>query len=373
MLTQAEGICISSIVQHKYMTPKDIPRFRQDLLSWFKTHHRKLPWRETKDPYQIWVSEVMLQQTQVKKVVGYYQKFIDKFPTLQHLAEAELQDLLKCWEGLGYYARARNLRKAAKVIVGEMGGEVPTDYPTFRKLPGVGDYIVAAVQSIAFNRPYAVVDGNVKRVLARLLLIDAPVNQSASAKVFQEKADTLLDGDAPGQFNQAMMELGATICRPKSPLCVVCPVNSFCCAFQTARQNEFPVRIKSKPMPEYHIAVGVISKGEHVLITQRQAEGLLGGLWEFPGGKVKVGETAEVACVRELQEGMNLCVESVEFLTRVRHAYTHFKIVVDVFRGRYQSGAVVLNGPVDYRWIRIDEIDQYPFPRVNHKFIPLLK
>jgi len=355
------------------MTLKEIAQFRKDLLKWFKTYQRKLPWRDTKNPYHIWVSEVMLQQTQVKKVLEYYQKFVDKFPTLWHLAEADLQDVLKIWEGLGYYARARNLHKAAKLVTGEMDGKVPSDYQQFRKLPGVGDYIAAAVQSIAFDSAYAAVDGNVKRVFARLFLIDSPINQSASLKIFQEKADLLLDSNAPGHFNQAMMELGATVCRPKSPTCIVCPVQTFCRAFHTARQEKFPVRVKAKPTPEYHLAVGVVYRNDNILITQRKPDGLLGGLWEFPGGKIDEGETAEAACVRWMQEGVNLSVEIIEFLTRVRHAYTHFKIVVDVFRCDYQSGEVVLNGPVDYRWICVDEIDQYPFPRANHKFIPLLK
>ena len=355
------------------MTSKEITLFRKNLLAWFDTHSRKLPWRETEDPYRIWVSEVMLQQTQVKKVLEYYQKFVSRFPNVSSLAGAPLQDLLKTWEGLGYYARARNLHKAAQVVVGDLGGEIPADYAAFRKLPGVGEYIAAAVQSIAFNHPYAVVDGNVKRVLARLFLIDTPINQSASAKVFQERADLLLDHDVPGIFNQAMMELGATACRPQSPTCIVCPVNTVCRAFQTVRQEEFPVRQKSKPLPEYHIVAGVIHRGDRILITQRKPEGLLGGLWEFPNGKIRVEETAEQACVRTIREETDLLVEPIEYLTRVKHSYTHFKIVLDVFQCHYRSGEVVLNEAIDYRWITVDQIDQFPFPRSNHKFIPLLK
>ena len=354
------------------MNPKEITLFRKNLRAWFETHHRKLPWRETEDPYRIWVSEVMLQQTQVKKVLEYYQKFVNRFPDVESLAGAALQDLLKTWEGLGYYARARNLHRAAQVVVGDLEGEIPADYAAFRKLPGVGEYIAAAVQSIAFNRPYAVVDGNVKRVLARLFLINAPINQSASTKIFQERADLLLDHTTPGVFNQAMMELGATVCRPRSPTCIVCPVNAGCRAFQTAGQEEFPVRQKPKPLPEDHIVAGVIHKDDRVLITQRKLEGLLGGLWEFPGGRIQIKETAEQACSRTIREETSLLIEPIEYLTRVKHAYTHFKIVMDVFHCYYRSGEVVLNEAIDYRWITVDQIDQFPFPRSNHKFIPLL-
>ena len=344
--------------------------FRDALLMWFADYQREMPWRNTDDPYRIWVSEVMLQQTQVKKVIGYYDKFIARFPGVQDLAAAPLQDVLKVWEGLGYYARARNLHKAAQVIVNELDGEVPRDYATFRKLPGVGDYSAAAVQSIAFNAPYAAVDGNIKRVLARLFLMDAPINDAKSAKVFQQEADALLDQDAPGRFNQAMMELGAMVCRPQSPTCLVCPVNTFCEAFQTGRQDEFPKRRASKPTPEHHLAVGVIYNGVgEVLITQRQLDGLLGGLWEFPGGQIADGETAEAACVRNVAEVVNLSVTNVRYLTRVRHAFTHFKIVVDVFQCDYQAGEVALNGPRDAKWVPISALRDYPLPRATHKFL----
>ena len=344
--------------------------FRDALLDWFKDYQRDMPWRNTDDPYRIWVSEVMLQQTQVKKVVDYYERFIARFPNVPDLAAAPLQDVLKVWEGLGYYARARNLHKAAQVIVNELAGEMPRDYVTFRKLPGVGDYSAAAVQSIAFNAPYAAVDGNIKRVLARLFLMDAPINDAKSAKLFQAKADELLDRDASGLFNQAMMELGAMVCRPQSPTCLVCPVNTFCEAFQTGRQDEFPKRRASKPTPEHHLAVGVIynSAGE-VLITQRQLDGLLGGLWEFPGGQIGEDETAEAACVRNIAEVVNLSVTNARYLTRVRHAFTHFKIVVDVFQCDYAAGDVVLNGPRDAKWIQIAALRDYPLPRATHKFL----
>ena len=358
---------------HKKPLPEHYQDFRDTLVTWFNSYQRDMPWRRTDDPYRIWVSEVMLQQTQVKKVVGYYERFIERFPDVQHLAVAPLQDVLKVWEGLGYYARARNLHKAAQVIVNELDGKVPQDYATFRKLPGVGDYSAAAVQSIAFDAPYAAVDGNIKRVLARLFLMGAPINDAKSAKLFQAKADELLDRNVPGLFNQAVMELGATVCRPQSPTCLICPVNSFCEAFYMARQDEFPKRRETKPTPEHYLAVGVIYNGaDEVLITQRQLDGLLGGLWEFPGGEIAEGETAEVACVRNIAEVVNLSVKNMRYLTHVRHAFTHFKIVVDVFECDYQTGEVVLNGPLDAKWIEIGALGDYPLPRATHKFLDKL-
>lgn len=355
------------------MTTEEILRFRKHLLTWFSVHQRQLPWRQTRDPYCVWVSEVMLQQTQVKKVLAYFVEFVQKFPNVQHLAAANLEAVLKSWERLGYYARARNLHKAAKIIMDEMGGEIPAEYHQFRKLPGVGEYIGAAVQSLAFGHPYPVVDGNVKRVVSRLFLMDSPMNTSSSARSLREKAGGLLDPDRPGLFNQAMMELGATICRPRRPVCSDCPVGAFCQAFQMNRQDQIPRITRTRPLPEHHIVAGIVYKSSHMLITRRKPRGLLGGLWEFPGGKVKRGETGEQACIREIREEVNLSIEIIGFLTRVKHAYTHFKIVMDVFRCRYQSGDVVLRGPVDYRWITVDEIDTFPFPGANHKFIPLLK
>ena len=355
------------------MTQKEIHQYRKKLLNWFNKNQRKLPWRKTKNPYNIWVSEVLLQQTQVKKVLDYYENFIHQFPDVNTLAKADLQEILKVWEGMGYYARARNLHKAVKILIEKQAGRVPDSYSEFRKLPGVGDYIAAAVQSQAFNAPLAVVDGNVKRVLSRLFLIEKPTNLSSYNKVFKEYADLLLDQSVPGTFNQAMMELGATICRPKKPKCYECSVVNFCKAYKTNQQTKFPVTIQAKPRPEFHIAVGIVRKDRHVLITQRQPDGLLGAMWEFPGGRVSLGESTKHACIRKIKEKVNLDVEVSSFLTRINHTYTHFKITVDVFNCRCQSGKVVLNGPQNYRWISIEELDKFPFHTANHKFIPLLR
>jgi A/G-specific adenine glycosylase len=346
---------------------------RQRLLQWYQKNQRQLPWRQTDNPFYIWISEVMLQQTQVKTVIPYYLKFLDRFPDINSLAGADLQEVLKVWEGLGYYARARNLHRAAKIVLDRYGGEVPAVRQEFRKLPGVGPYIASAVLSIAHGLPYAVVDGNVKRVLARLFLIDLPVNMTATLKTFDQIATKLLHTRRPGIFNQAMMELGAVVCRSSNPLCNTCPLMKNCQAFEKQQVLKYPKRIQTKPVPTHHIAVGVVYKKDWVLITRRRPEGLLGGLWEFPGGKIGKKENAEQACIREIKEEVNLNVKIEAIITRVKHAYTHFKIVLDVFRCSYVSGRVKLNGPVDYRWIRLSEIDAYPFPKANLKFIPLLE
>jgi A/G-specific adenine glycosylase len=354
------------------MKPNDLKKFRKKLLTWYHHHQRRLPWRETIDPYHIWVSEVMLQQTQIKTVLPYYRNFLLQFPDVQHLAASKLQDVLKAWEGMGYYARARNLHRAAKVITTQHHGKVPEDPTEIRKLPGVGDYIAAAVLSIAYNRPHAVVDGNVKRVLARLYKIDAPINTSSSFKTFKTISKGLIDLRHPGLFNQAMMDLGSMLCKPKNPLCHDCPLPSFCHARQEGVVSEYPKRIQKPAVPLNHIVAGVIYKDNHMLITRRKSEGLLGGLWEFPGGKVRENESPESACSREIKEEVNLEVRIHKHITRVKHAYTHFKIIMDVFVCEYVSGEVQLNGPADYHWIALHEIDQYPFPKANRKFIPLL-
>jgi A/G-specific adenine glycosylase len=355
------------------MKTRTLDYFRKRLIQWYDKNHRRLPWRETIDPYHIWVSEVMLQQTQVNTVIPYYRRFLDHFPELKQLARADLQEVLKVWEGMGYYARARNMHQAAVSVLNEHNGLIPVNLDKFKRLPGVGDYIASAVLSIAFSQPYAVVDGNVKRVIARMQKIDAPVNDTKSFSTFKRASHTLLDRRRPGIYNQAIMELGATVCKPKNPECGICPIQSYCLSCRDQRVPEYPRRVRTRTIPQYHVVVGIVFKNGKVLITRRKINGLLGGLWEFPGGNVIDEEACEEACIREIREKVNLSIEINTYLQRIRHAYTHFKIIMDVFICRYVSGEVFLNGPTDYHWVTLDEIDRYPFPRSHHKFIPLLK
>jgi len=345
--------------------------FRNCLVRWYLEHRRELPWRHAADPFGIWVSEVMLQQTQVDTVIPYYRRFMARFPTIGHLVEADLQEVLKLWEGLGYYARARNLHRAARQVATNNDGILPDNVDALRRLAGIGGYIAAAVASIAFGRPHAVVDGNVKRVLARLLLMDTPVNRPDAYALFEREAQSLLDSEDPGRFNQAMMELGALVCRPKRPHCDACPVAAFCQGYLTGQVSTYPKRIRKPSIPTRAIAAGVIRKDGKVLILQIPLEGLLGGFWEFPGGGVDAGESAEAACIRHIRTKTGLSVDACGHLGRIRHAYTHFRVLADLFLFRWRSGSVFLDGPVDHRWVDPEELVHYPLPKTHHKFMSL--
>ncbi len=346
---------------------------QRSLSDWYTAHKRHLPWRETKDPYRIWISEVMLQQTRVTTVIPYFNTFLRRFPDIKGLAEADSDALLKTWEGLGYYARARNLQKAARIIVDDFNGCIPDTREELIKLPGIGDYIASAVVSIAFGKPHAVADGNVKRLLSRLFEIEAPVNKQASHRIFKAYAQELIKESDPGAFNQAMMEAGAKLCLPGNPVCGDCPVRSLCRAFSKDRTNELPRRIPRKKVPTFQIAAGIVRKNGKLLITRRDPDGLLGGLWEFPGGKLKENEDAASACIREIYEETGLTVAIDGYLTRVSHAYTHFKIEMDVFYCSHLAGDIRLNGPCDFRWIDLEDIPGFAFPRANLKFIPMIE
>ncbi len=342
-------------------------------MGWYEGNQRALPWRETRDPYRIWVSEVMLQQTRVDTVIPYYHRFLRRFPNVAALAAADREEVLKAWEGLGYYGRARNLHRAARMVDDELDGVVPGDRKAFQRLPGVGDYISAAVLSIAFNQPFAVVDGNVKRVLARICKIETPVNTSPGHKSVQKKADALLDRSRPSLFNQAVMELGALVCTPAEPDCGACPVSSFCRAFRDGSVSEFPRKQKKKATPTRTFAVGVVRDNAKMLIVRRPSRGLLGGLWEFPGGEIGSKETPEEACIRGIREQTGLVVDAGAFVARVRHAYSHFKVVMNVYVCGLVSGEIRLNGHADHRWAALHELAAHPFHKAVHKFLPLLE
>lgn len=351
------------------MEPKIV---RERLLDWYATHRRRLPWRETSDPYAIWVSEVMLQQTQVATATPYYLRFMDRFPTAVHLAGADIQEVLKLWEGLGYYSRARNLHRAAGMVSSRFNGQLPDDPAAFRSLPGVGDYITAAVLSIAFGRVLPVVDGNVKRVLSRLLEIDTPVNRSGAHKIYQMPAARLICPKQPADFNQAIMELGALICRPKNPDCGTCPLSDLCRANRHHTTADYPKRDASRKVPHRHLAIGVILKKGKMLVVQRQMDGFLGGLWEFPAVPADEGQTDREGFEEMIAAETGLTIAVNRRLTRIRHAYTHFTLTGDVYLCRYVAGRVRLKSARGHRWVTLRSLAHLPLHKANHKFLDAL-
>lgn len=333
---------------------------------------RDLPWRRCRDPYPIWVSEIMLQQTQVKTVIPYYQRWLQQFSTIEQLALADLQQVLKAWEGLGYYSRARNLHRTAQKIVRECGGIFPTQLEEVLALPGIGRTTAGGILSAAFNQPVAILDGNVKRVLARLVAL--PVPPAKATKQLWQLSEALLDTEHPREFNQALMDLGATVCTPKHPNCSHCPWMSQCQAYNLGIQAQLPMREISSPLPHKIIGVAVIwNEQEQILIDRRRQEGLLGGLWEFPGGKIEPGETIEECIKREIKEELGIEIEVGDRLISIDHAYSHFRVTLNVHHCRHLSGTPQAIECDEIRWVTLDEIDQFPFPKANVQIIAALR
>jgi A/G-specific adenine glycosylase len=351
-----------------HLSPKIAP-LRANLLAWYHAHKRDLPWRGERSAYRIWVSEVMLQQTQVLTVTPYYHAFVARFPTLADLAAASREEVLKAWEGLGYYNRAHNLHLAAGEVMEKHAGQVPERYIELRQLPGLGDYTAGAVASIAFGEAVPALDVNAKRVLARVFAIQTQLNLSPAVGQLKEIAAALVPPATPGDWNQALIELGATLCTPKSPNCAACPIQSFCQGFALGLQQSLPVKPARKPLPHYNVAAAVIREGKQILIAQRPPGGMLGGLWEFPGGKQEAGETLPECLRREIQEELGIEIEVGELLVTVKHSYTHFKITLHAFECRRLEGEPQTLGVADWRWVTPEEFADLPFPRTDLKII----
>jgi A/G-specific adenine glycosylase len=345
----------------------------QRLLEWFEHHQREMPWRDNPHPYHVWLSEVMLQQTQVETVIPYFQRFIQAFPDVQALAAADQQMVLKLWEGLGYYSRARNLHKAAQVVVDQYGGELPRDIRELHKIPGFGPYTVAAVSSIAFGLPVPVVDGNVLRVFCRFWGIEIDIRQPRARVELQSRLEPFVSPGSPAAFNQAIMELGALVCRPRSPRCGGCPLAADCVAYQEGRTAELPVKSKRKPVPHHQIAVGIIWKDGKILIGRRRQDRMLGGLWEFPGGKQKLGESLAETVYREVAEETGLQVRVDHPYCKVNHAYTHFKITLTAFCCEWTTGDAKPLTTDELCWAGLRELDAYPFPKANTKVLEAVR
>jgi A/G-specific adenine glycosylase len=344
-------------------------RLRRSLLRWYANTKRDLPWRRANDPYRILVVEYMSQQTQMDRVLRYYERFLKQFPTVRALARASTQRLLKAWEGLGYYTRARNLQAAARQIVREFGGQVPADYDTLLTLPGCGPYTAAAVASIAFNQPVPGLDGNAIRVLCRLFGIWDDPRQQTTRERLRALAQELIPKGQAREFNQALMELGALVCTPQSPRCEVCCWNFACEARKLPSPTALPVKAPRRAIPHYEIVIGIVWKDGRVLIAQRQNEGLLGGFWEFPGGKREPDESLRRGCAREIEEEVGVRVRVGRQLTTINHAYSHFRITMHVFECQHISGEPRPLACQQVRWVAPPHLYRYPFPAANKTLI----
>ena len=352
--------------------PKHNQDIQRKLLAWYDKTKRDLPWRKTKDPYSIWVSEVMLQQTQVKTVIPYYEHWIKTLPTIDKLANAPEQKILKLWEGLGYYSRAKNLKKSAKIICKEMNGKLPNTVKNLQNLPGIGRYTAGAISSIAFGLKAPVLDGNVKRVLSRLFCINKNGTTSASENCLWKKAEDLVPIRRPGDFNQALMELGAIVCIPASPTCQQCPLRTICKAFLKKRINEFPPSKKTNSSKKIEVSAGIIIKNKKVYIQQRMKNGLMGGLWEFPGGKKEQGESSEECLRREIMEELRVKIVSLNKVMTIKHAYTQFRVTLTVFNCKLQKKKIRPDGCEQWKWVSLSNLKKYPFPAANVKIVKYL-
>ena len=361
------------------MDKRRVNAIRGKLLSWYAVEARDLPWRRTIDPYAILVSEFMLQQTRVETVLRYYEPFLDRFPTLRALAGAPIDDVLKAWEGLGYYRRAHNLHRAAQVVASEHGGTVPRTVKELRALPGIGPYTAAAVASIAFGLDEPVLDGNVIRVVSRLFRIGGDPTTAKTRKALLGVASQLTSAGDASHVNQGLMDLGARICLPRSPRCHECPIASECNAHHAGEEIAYPEKPARKRAPHIDVVAGVIWDSEpstpesRILIARRRTGDMLGGLWEFPGGRVEDGETNEQALARELREELGIDTAVGAFLVDIDHAYTHFRMTMHVFHVRHTGGQPRAIECDDWRWVSVEKLSDFAFSAADQQVLSALR
>jgi len=337
------------------------------LLTWYDGHARRLPWRGVDDPYAVWVSEVMLQQTRVETVIPYFKRWTERFPDISSLAAAGEQEVLAAWEGLGYYARARNLWRAARRLVESGSTRLPEDPHALEKLPGVGRYTAGAIASIAFGVDAAALDGNIKRILARVYDLDLPVDRPQGVKRLWELAVAALTPGRAGDHNQALMDLGSLVCLPRDPKCRECPLGSICLAVAHGTQNERPLRSPRKAIPHYQVAAAVMRRKGRVLIARRPSRGLLGGMWEFPGGKQQADESLPEALMREIHEELGTAIEVGEPLGTYEHAYTHFKVTLTAFHCRLTGPEPQALEASELAWVKPVELGEYPMGNIDRR------
>lgn len=354
------------------VTPLSDPTFAAALLAWYDERATPMPWRGSRDPYHIWLSEVMLQQTRIATVREYYTRFLRLFPTIEALANASLDDVLKAWEGLGYYSRARNLHRLAQVVVNKLQGQFPATPEALQQLPGIGRYTAAAIASIAFGARSAVLDGNVIRVLTRL--IDLP-EESGLPRVQQqlwELAEALLPAERCGDYNQALMDLGRLLCVPRRPACERCPVQSFCLAYANDTQHLRPVKKQKAPLPIVRAAAAVIRDIQgRLLLVQRPAEGLLGGLWTLPGGNCESDESSADCLCHALRQTLNLEIQVGQEMASVTQDFTHFRLRLRAFACELLAGTA--NHEVRLAWASPEELSNFSLGKADRQILAALE
>lgn len=337
----------------------------QRLLDWYAANQRVLPWRSSQDPYAIWVSEIMLQQTRVETVLPYFHKWMARFPTVEALASADLEEVLNLWEGLGYYRRARYLHQAAQQLIDRTGGQLPTSKRALRELPGIGEYTAAAIGAFAYDQDTIALDGNLKRVLARLFDIDLELQSTEAVNRLRQLGQDILPTGKASDFNQALMDLGALICTPQNPGCSDCPLAEHCLAYAKGRQDELPVKRPKGSLPQVERAAAVLFKGDQVLLGRRPPDGLLADLWEFPGLDLDKARAPQAQLANWLREEIGLKANGWQAQGTYRHAYSHFKVVVHAYLGQWQTGQPASSQHTQLRWVRRDDLEQYPMGKVD--------
>jgi A/G-specific adenine glycosylase len=341
--------------------------FSSKLLSWYSVNARELPWRGHPNPYAVWVSEIMLQQTRIESVIPYFQRWMMRFPTISDLAVAPQQEVLNFWEGLGYYHRARNLHHAAQIIIEAYEGELPQDAKTLRELPGVGRYTAAAIASIAFGQDEPALDGNIRRVLSRVFNLIDPVGSTKGEQKLWKLAGENLPFGRAGDYNQAIMDLGAVICTPKSPDCAECPVVEICQAKALGVEEDRPVPKPKVKIPHHTVTAAVIQKNRKVMVVQRPPYGLLGGMWEFPGGKQEPGEDLPTCLKREILEELGVEILVGDPFGVYQHAYTHFRVTLHAYLCSLNGDQPQLKEHTDLCWVDPVKLLDFPMGKIDRQ------
>jgi A/G-specific adenine glycosylase len=350
-------------------------KLQRNLLDWFQDNARELPWRQTYSPYHVWISEIMLQQTQMDRVVVYFNRWVSRLPDIKSISRVNEDEVLKLWEGLGYYSRVRNILKTAKLLIEDHKGMLPANHKELLKLPGIGPYTAGAIMSIAFNREYPLVDANIERVFARLFNLDKHVKDKKTHSYIWEKAGELIPQGKAREFNQALMELGALVCIPQNPRCKICPIEEYCQAVSMNTVSQRPVLKKPTKTIFIEMATGIVRHKNKVLIQKRKPTGVWANLWEFPGGRLEPGEPPEMALIREYKEETELAVGNLKKITTVQHSYTIYRVTLHCYfcslmDARYEP---ILHTAQEYRWINPEQLSNYAFPAGHRKLIQFLQ